>query len=116
MNAPRYLLGFLLAAAATGVRAQPAPSFDLTDEARIAAGKKRFGSTCAAYCHGSEGVGGRAPSMKGNAHFTPESAYKVIAEGRRGADVMPPWGSAFSSEQIWELVAYLQVLSKQPAP
>jgi mono/diheme cytochrome c family protein len=29
---------------------------------------------------------------------------------------MPPWGSSFSPEQIWELVAYLQQLSKQTTP
>jgi len=26
---------------------------------------------------------------------------------------MPPWGAAFTEEQIWELVAYLQYLGKQ---
>jgi mono/diheme cytochrome c family protein len=26
---------------------------------------------------------------------------------------MPPWGKAFSPEQIWELVAYLNWLSQQ---
>src|SRR6188508_653594 len=39
----------------------PQPPFALGDPARIAAGKTRFGATCAAYCHGSGGVGGRAP-------------------------------------------------------
>jgi mono/diheme cytochrome c family protein len=29
---------------------------------------------------------------------------------------MPPWGKAFTPEQIWELVAYLQFLSTQPSP
>lgn len=28
---------------------------------------------------------------------------------------MPPWGSAFSEEQIWELVAYLQHLGPYQA-
>jgi mono/diheme cytochrome c family protein len=116
MTSRGRLVAALAAAAAAAAQAQPAPSFDLGDENRIAAGKRRFGSTCAAYCHGAEGVGGRAPSLKGNPHFTPEATYKVIAEGRRGSGVMPPWGGAFSSEQIWELVAYLQVLSQQPAP
>jgi mono/diheme cytochrome c family protein len=91
--------------------------FDLSDAARIAKGKSRFGANCAAYCHGAEGVGGRAPSMKGNPNFSAEVAYKAIAEGRRsGSDVMPPWGNAFSPEQIWELVAYLRFLSQQPVP
>lgn len=27
---------------------------------------------------------------------------------------MPPWGGAFSPEEIWELVAYLQQLAALP--
>lgn len=92
----------------------PAPSFDLNDAARIEVGKKRFNSTCAAYCHGAEGEGGKTPPFKGNKDFTPAAAFKTITEGRRGSDIMPPWGNAFTPEQIWELVAYLQFLSKQP--
>jgi mono/diheme cytochrome c family protein len=91
-----------------------APPFDLADTARIEIGKKRFNSTCAAYCHGAEGVGGKTPSFKGRTDFSPHDAFKVITEGRRGADVMPPWGNAYTPEQIWELVAYLQFLSKLP--
>ncbi|WER50941.1 cytochrome c [Cupriavidus sp. WKF15] len=91
------------------------PPFSLNDPARIENGRKRFGSTCAAYCHGTGGQGGRAPSFTGRTDFVPADAFKTIAEGRTGADVMPPWSSTFKSEQIWELVAYLQYLSKQPA-
>lgn len=103
-------LGMSLAHAAE----PPAAPFELTDPARIDAGKKRFGSTCAAYCHGSGGEGGKAPSFKGRSDFVPAEAFKVISEGRRGADIMPPWGKAFTPEQIWELVAYLQFLATQP--
>lgn len=104
----------LLAAALA--QAQPAPPFDLGDPARVAAGKLRFGSTCAAYCHGREGEGGKTPPFKGRQDLTPEFTFKTIAEGRRGTDVMPPWGNAFSPEEIWELVAYIQYLGKQPRP
>jgi mono/diheme cytochrome c family protein len=93
-----------------------ATPFDLSDQARIDAGKKRFGANCAAYCHGSEGEGGKTPRFKGNKDFSPTAALKTITEGRKGADVMPPWGNAFTPEQIWELIAYLNFLSKQPAP
>ena len=92
-----------------------AAPFDLTDTARIQAGKTRFNSTCAAYCHGAEGGGGKTPPFKGNQDFSASRAFKIITEGRRGSDVMPPWGKAFTEEQIWELVAYLDYLSKQPA-
>lgn len=91
------------------------PPFDLSDPAKIQIGKKRFGANCAAYCHGSEGEGGKTPSFKGNKNFSPADAHKTITEGRAGADVMPPWGKTFTSDQIWELVAYLNYLSKQPA-
>lgn len=89
------------------------PPFSLDDPARIEAGKGRFGATCAAYCHGSGGVGGRAPSFKGRSDFVPAEAFKVISEGRRGTDIMPPWGKTFTQEQLWELVAYLNWLSTQ---
>lgn len=91
------------------------PPFGLDEPARIQAGKKRFGSTCAAYCHGAEGEGGKTPRFKGKSDFVPAEAYKVITQGRTGTDVMPPWGKAFTPEQIWELVAYLRFLSTQPA-
>lgn len=96
---------------ATGIT----PPFDLSDQARISTGKKRFGANCAAYCHGSEGEGGKTPRFKGNKDFSPAIAFQTITEGRTGSDVMPPWGNTFTPEQIWELVAYIDYLSKQPA-
>lgn len=94
----------------------PQAPFDLSDQIRITAGKKRFGANCAAYCHGSEGEGGKTPRFKGNKNFMPADAFKTITEGRKGSDVMPPWGNTFTPEQIWELVAYIDSLAKQPAP
>lgn len=89
------------------------PPFNLDDEARIAAGKARFGANCAAYCHGNEGSGGKVPSFKGRKNFNAEAVFKVITQGRRGADVMPAWGNGFSAEKRWELVAYIMYLSAQ---
>ena len=90
------------------------PPFELTDEARIAAGKARFGANCAAYCHGHEGSGGKTPAFRGRADMDPKAIFKVITEGRRGTDVMPAWGNGFSAEKRWELVAYIMYLSRQP--
>jgi len=98
-----------------GARTTSAAPFALDDAARIEAGRKRFNKTCAGYCHGFEGKGGRAPDFKGRTDLPPQFAFDTITNGRRGADVMPPWGGAFSAEQIWELVAYLQYLGQQPA-
>lgn len=88
------------------------PPFDLADEARIAAGKARFGANCAAYCHGNEGTGGKVPSFKGRKDLKAEAVFNVITQGRRGADVMPAWGNGFSAEKRWELVAYILYLSR----
>ncbi len=112
---PRMLRRLTVAALILSAGAAAAePPFSLDDESRIDAGRRRFARTCAAYCHGAEGSGGRAPAFKGNSRLVPEEAFKVITEGRRGSDIMPPWGSSFTPEQIWELVAYLRVLSRQP--
>lgn len=91
-----------------------APPFDLKDEARIAAGKGRFNANCAAYCHGHEGSGGKTPAFRGRKDVDPQAIFKVITEGRRGADVMPAWGNGFSAEKRWELVAYILYLSQLP--
>lgn len=107
--------GLCVATGAAFAGDAPAAPFDLADPARIDAGKRRFGSTCAAYCHGNEGSGGKTPAFRGRTDFVAAEAYKVIVEGRRGADIMPPWGNAFKPEEIWELVAYLQHLSTLPA-
>jgi len=113
---PLLLAGIVLSCSAWVALADEAvPPFDLSDQARIDSGKKRFGANCAAYCHGSEGEGGRTPKFKGNKNFSPALAFQTITEGRKTADVMPAWGSSFTPEQIWELVAYLNYLSKQPA-
>lgn len=117
-------LGLLLAGATHGAAppaaAAAAPEggapFDLMDATRIQAGKTRFNSMCAAYCHGFEGGGGKTPAFKGRNDLKPEDVYKTIAEGRRGADIMPAWGHSFSQEKIWELVAYIMSLTRQPAP
>jgi mono/diheme cytochrome c family protein len=120
-QSPHLLLACLMTSLVSGHTAVAEPAtgitapFDLSDPARIATGKKRFGANCAAYCHGSEGEGGKTPAFKGNTNFSPADAHKTITEGRTGSDVMPPWGNAFTPEQIWELVAYLNHLSKQPA-
>ena len=92
----------------------PLSPFDLNEPDRIEAGRKRFAKTCAGYCHGHEGVGGRAPDFKGRTDLSAQMAFDTIFHGRMTSDVMPPWGDALSEEQIWELVAYLQYLGRQP--
>ncbi|WP_430913871.1 c-type cytochrome [Methylobacterium sp. sgz302541] len=85
------------------------PPFPLTDPARIAAGKSRFDSTCAAFCHGE------SPALFiGRTDLERQYIYNTIRDGGKGATPMPPWGDVFSSEEIWELVAYVQSLGTPP--
>ncbi|MBV8401758.1 MAG: c-type cytochrome [Acetobacteraceae bacterium] len=93
--------------------AAPRPSFDLKDPARIKAGKRRFTANCAGYCHGSDGSAGRGPSFLDRPDFNQQLAFVTIRDGRKGSDVMPPWGSAFNSDEIWELVAFLSTLAER---
>lgn len=81
--------------------------FKLTDKARIVAGRDRFQSTCAAFCHGHE------PALFIERDgLEPQYVYNTIRDGGRGATPMPPWGEVFSPEEIWEIVAYLKSIGK----
>ncbi len=115
------LVAYIMYLAKAGEAPKPAvvaavnePPFDLMDPARIEAGKSRFGANCAAYCHGFEGSGGKSPAFRGRTDMKAEELFKVITEGRRGADVMPAWEKGFSAEKRWELVAYILHLGRQP--
>jgi mono/diheme cytochrome c family protein len=92
------------------------PTFDLSEQAHIDAGKVRFGTNCAAYCHGFEGSGGRTPAFKGRKDLDAQEVFKIISIGRKGADIMPAWGNGFTADKRWELVAYIMYLTRQPAP
>lgn len=82
----------------------------LADPALIEAGRQRFDQACT-YCHGKEGVGGKTKSFKGRKDLESRAVFDTIANGRRrGANIMPPWKSALSEQQIWELVAYIRAL------
>jgi mono/diheme cytochrome c family protein len=91
-------------------------AFDLKDPERIDKGKVRFGTNCAAYCHGFEGSGGKTPAFKGRQDLDPQEVFNIISIGRKGADIMPAWGNGFSAEKRWELVAYIMHLTRQSAP
>lgn len=95
------------AGASSGDAAEP--SFSLADPARIAAGKARFNSTCASFCHGDN------PALFiGRTDLDRRYVYNTIRDGGKGATPMPPWGEVFSRDEIWELVAYVQSLGTPP--
>jgi mono/diheme cytochrome c family protein len=100
------------------------PAGLLQDAAQRAAGQELFQKKCAS-CHGkpSEGRSARAAFFKPAApdfyevHFRQvEPAYlywrievgKTVEPYLSQGSVMPAWGVHFSSEQIWQLVAYLK--------
>jgi len=84
-----------------------APQADKLKEPQfIAEGAKLFARSCGnAYCHGSGGVGGGAPRLRGKGL---EAAYvfKTISNGLSGT-AMLSFKAELSEEQIWKLVAFV---------
>jgi putative heme-binding domain-containing protein len=78
----------------------------LKDPQFIAEGARLFAPSCGnAYCHGTGGVGGGAPRLRGKGL---EAAYlfKTISNGI-SRTAMLSFRSEFSEEQIWKLVAFV---------
>ena len=96
-----------------GPEAGKTPPFDLADPKHVAEGKILYMRTCAGYCHGGRGEGGRAPSFRTRDDLDPAYAYKTIVNGRVASDVMPVFGHTFTPEQVWELVSYLLFMGTQ---
>jgi len=83
-------------------------TFDLSDPDRIKTGKKQFNQTCAAWCHGKDPV-----LFVEREGLDEQFVYKTIRDGGVGdKSPMPSWGSTFTSEEIWELVAYIKSIGK----
>jgi cytochrome c oxidase cbb3-type subunit III len=67
-------------------------------------------------CHAANGGGGMGPSLSNRAFIygsAPENIYLTIVQGRpRG---MPAWGTVLPDNIVWDLVAYVQSISKAPS-
>jgi putative heme-binding domain-containing protein len=77
----------------------------------VAAGAKTFRSHCAE-CHGLNAEGGRGPGLaEGNYHHGSSDAALLhnISNGIAGTE-MP--GLFYSSDRIWQVIAYLRSLNK----
>lgn len=84
-----------------------APPFDLNDAKAIEAGRLVFSSTCV-YCHGDEGLGGRALPLRDRDDFTPDYVFTTISNGLRvGSLNMPTWKNTFDETTRWQLTAYV---------
>lgn len=78
----------------------------LKDPDVIAEGARLFAPSCGnAYCHGSGGVGGGAPRLRGRSFDAPY-LFKTISNGVSGTAMLSFKGE-FSQEQIWKLVAFV---------
>lgn len=79
----------------------------------IAEGKRLFVAfNCnGCHAHGGGGIGPPLMDEKWIYGYEPDQIYSTIAQGR--PDGMPAFGSKVPSQQIWQLVAYVQALGMQ---
>jgi cytochrome c oxidase cbb3-type subunit 3 len=62
-------------------------------------------------CHGGHAGGGMGPSLRDDVWIyggEPGDVYDSIIGGR--AHGMPAWGSFLPSDQVWQIVAYIETL------
>lgn len=78
----------------------------------VEAGRKLFVTACKV-CHGEEGVGNRAPALRGE-RFTAEYVAGAVRNGRPGT-VMPKFEGTFTDAQIGQLGSYLVSLQERRA-
>lgn len=78
-------------------------------------GMKHFQNFNCAGCHAANGGGGMGPALS-NSKFIygskPADIYLTIYQGRPMG--MPAWGGVLPDKVIWELVTYIQSISKEP--
>jgi cytochrome c oxidase cbb3-type subunit 3 len=108
-NEPRVPLGDV-----AGGSGNPSLAFVDPDKERadaVARGKKLFVQMNCAGCHGYDAKGGMGPDLTD--HYwryggSPISIYESIVEGRPQG--MPSWSKAIPSQEVWNLVAYIETL------
>jgi cytochrome c oxidase cbb3-type subunit III len=79
----------------------------------LAEGKRLYGAFNCNGCH-MNGGGGIGPALMDDKWIygaDPEQIYSTIIEGRPNG--MPAFGARVPSQQVWQLVAYVQSLSGQ---
>jgi cytochrome c oxidase cbb3-type subunit 3 len=79
----------------------------------LAEGKRLYGAFNCNGCH-MNGGGGIGPALMDDKWIfgaEPEQIYSTIIEGRPNG--MPAFGARVPSQQVWQLVAYVQALSGQ---
>jgi mono/diheme cytochrome c family protein len=94
----------------------------LDDPAKVHAGLRSFQAMCVT-CHGApgadkpeinEGLHPRAPDLAEAAkNWSPAELYLIIKRGIKDTG-MPAWAPTHSEEELWELVAFLQLFPSMP--
>jgi cytochrome c oxidase cbb3-type subunit 3 len=80
-------------------------------------GKRLYAAYNCAPCHGVNGGGAIGPPLIDDKWIygaRAEQIYATISQGR--PDGMPSFGGHVTTQQIWQLVAYVQSMSGQVAP
>jgi mono/diheme cytochrome c family protein len=88
---------------------------DLKDAAVIEKGMAMLSSTCGGYCHGTEGRGFKAPSLRNRPELTVDGMRNTILNGRkRSGKLMPPWKGVLSDQEVWTVIAAIVSLRHVP--
>lgn len=86
----------------------------LDDPATVEAGKALFTGKLGCYgCHGQAGGGGMGPSLADNQWIyggDEATIHETLVNGRPNG--MPKFGGAATDEELWQVVAFVQSLSK----
>lgn len=85
------------------------------DPQAIQRGMKYFATFNCVGCHAPNGAGGMGPSLSGRPltyGAEPAQIYLTIYQGRPHG--MPAWGAMLPDNIIWDLVAYVRNLGRQP--
>jgi putative heme-binding domain-containing protein len=86
-----------------------------TADARVAAGKAAYDTSCGNdYCHGPQGEGGGAPSLR-ERRYTSQFLTRVIADGVPSTP-MPGFSRKMTPDEIAHIVAYVLTLTSSGAP
>ncbi len=79
---------------------------DLGSPAVIERGMQLLNSACGGYCHGTEGRGLKAPSLRNRTDLAWNAIHATVTYGRkRAGKMMPAWKGSLPDEDIWAAVA-----------
>ncbi len=110
------LLCFFFALMTLGLTAQSSRSLGTAGSTDIAAGKRIFDAQCA-WCHGTTGAGGMAPSLQRATlrHAANDSALVgIVRKGIPGTE-MPNFENSLTDRAAWQTAAYVRSLGRIPA-